>query len=60
MPIPSQNEILIPFLEILRDGQPHTRSQIIFDLAKRFNLTEDELNDMRWTPIYGYQSSRMV
>lgn len=45
MPIPSQNEILVPFLETLRDGQPHTRSQIIFDLAKRFNLTHEELND---------------
>lgn len=45
MPIPSQNEILVPFLEALRDGQPHTRSEIIFTLAKRFNLTEGELND---------------
>lgn len=46
MPIPSQNEILVPFLETLRDGQARTRSQIIFALAKRFQLTEDELNDM--------------
>ncbi len=45
MPIPSQNEILVPFLEILRDGQLHTRAQIINDLAKRFNLTQEELND---------------
>lgn len=45
MPIPTQNEILIPFLEILRDGQPHTRAQILYDLAKRFNLTQEELND---------------
>src|SRR5688572_19829848 len=45
MPLPSQNEILIPFLETLRDGQAHTRAQIIFNLAKRFQLTPDELND---------------
>jgi hypothetical protein len=45
MPLPSQNEILVPFLETLRDGQPHIRAQIIFDLAKRFNLTPEELND---------------
>jgi hypothetical protein len=45
MPLPSQNEILIPFLETLRDGQAHTRAQIIFNLAKRFQLTPQELND---------------
>jgi hypothetical protein len=44
MPIPSQNEFLVPFLETLRDGQPHLRGEIIFALGKRFNLTEDELN----------------
>lgn len=45
MPIPTQNEILVPFLETLRDGQAHTRAQIIYDLAKRFNLSQEELND---------------
>jgi hypothetical protein len=44
MPIPSQNEILVPFLETLRDGQPHSRSQILGSLAKRFQLSETELN----------------
>lgn len=46
MPIPTQNEILVPFLEVLGDGQPHTRSEILFTLAKRFHLSEAELNDM--------------
>lgn len=45
MPIPSQNDILVPFLRTLQDGQAHSRAQIIFELAKHFNLTEDELND---------------
>ncbi len=44
MAIPSQQEILVPFLETLRDGQPHTRGEILFILAKRFNLSEEELN----------------
>lgn len=46
MPILSQNEFLLPFLNLLRDGQPHTRAEILDALAKRFNLTEEELNDM--------------
>jgi hypothetical protein len=33
MPIPSQNEFLLPFLETLRDGQPRTRAQILGKLA---------------------------
>ena len=43
MPIPSQNAILVPFLETLHDGQPHTRAQILEALSKRFNLTDTEL-----------------
>jgi DNA-binding MarR family transcriptional regulator len=45
MPIPSQNEVLVPFLESLRDGQPHSRSQILGALAKHFELSETELNE---------------
>ncbi len=29
MPIPDVNTLLIPFLEILRDGQPHTREIVV-------------------------------
>ena len=47
MPIPSQNEILVPFLDILRDGQPHTRADMLQSLAQRFSLTEAELQAKR-------------
>ncbi len=46
MSIPSQNEFLLPFLNLLSDGQTHTRSQILFRLAKHFNISEDEAQAM--------------
>lgn len=45
MPIPTQNEILVPFLETLAGGQPHTRDEILFELARRFDLSEAELTE---------------
>lgn len=42
MPIPSQNEFLLPSLTILSDGQSYTRSQLLFKLAKHFDISEDE------------------
>jgi hypothetical protein len=47
MSIPSQNEILVPFLQVLQDGQPHTRSDILASLTGRFNLTEADLETKR-------------
>lgn len=46
MPIPSQNEFLLPFLNLLSDGQSYTRSQILFRLTKHFNVSEDEAQAM--------------
>jgi restriction endonuclease Mrr len=46
MPIPSQNEFLLPFLTILSDGQSYTRSQLMYRLAKQFDISEDEAQDM--------------
>ncbi len=46
MPIPSQNEFLLPFLNLLSDGQTYTRSQIMFRLAKHFDISEEEAQDM--------------
>ncbi|MEQ8676534.1 MAG: NERD domain-containing protein [Aggregatilineales bacterium] len=46
MPIPSQNEFLLPFLTILSDGQSYTRSQLLFKLAKHFDISEDEAQAM--------------
>ncbi len=46
MPIPSQNEFLLPFLQILSDGQDHTRGQIMFQLGKHFHISQDEAQRM--------------
>lgn len=43
MPIPSQNDFLLPFLTQLNNGQPVTRAQMMYRLAKHFSLTEDEI-----------------
>lgn len=46
MPIPSQNDFLLPFLTILSDGQDYTRSQLMFRLAKHFDISEEEAQAM--------------
>ena len=43
---PSQNEFLVPFLRLLTTGQDLTRSQLLYRLAKHFNLTEAEAQHM--------------
>jgi hypothetical protein len=46
MPIPSQNDFLRPFLEILSDGQSYTRAQILFRLTKHFGISEEDAQAM--------------
>ncbi|MCL4732931.1 NERD domain-containing protein [Patescibacteria group bacterium] len=46
MPIPSQNEFLSPFLQILSDGGEYTRGQIMFRLAQHFDISEDKAQQM--------------
>jgi hypothetical protein len=46
MPIPTQNEFLLPFLQALGDGQSYPRSQLMFRLARQFDLSEDEIQAM--------------
>jgi hypothetical protein len=46
MPIPSQNDFLLPFLQTLSDGNSHTRSQLMFGLAKHFDISEEEAQAM--------------
>jgi len=46
MPVPSQNDFLLPFLTILSDGKTSTRSQLLYQLGKQFKLTQDDLNQM--------------
>lgn len=44
MSIPSQNDFLLPFLDLLSDGKPSTRAQLLFKLGKHFQLTPADLN----------------
>src|SRR5688572_1610171 len=46
MPIPSQNEFLLPFLKLLGNGDTLTRSKLMFHLAKHFDISEDEAQAM--------------
>jgi hypothetical protein len=46
MPIPSQNDFLLPFLQALNDGQSITRSQMLYRLGKHFDISEDEAQHM--------------
>ena len=42
MPIPSTNEMKLPVLQYIADGQEYRRSDIINMISKRFSLTQDE------------------
>ncbi len=46
MPIPSQNDFLLPFLTILSDGQDYTRAQLTSQLVKRLGITEADAQAM--------------
>lgn len=41
MPIPSQNEFLLPFLRLLGDGHSLTRADIMSWLIRHFAISED-------------------
>lgn len=46
MSIPSQNEFLVPFLQVLSDGKAYTRGQMLYRLGKHFELSDDDLQTM--------------
>lgn len=46
MPIPTQNDFLVPFLRILSDGAEHARGQIMYQLAQHFAISQDEAQHM--------------
>ena len=64
MAVPGINELLVPFLEAIKDGQPHTRAAIKEALAAHFKLTEKDLqqrqgnntlvivNHMAWCDVH--------
>jgi restriction system protein len=43
--IPDFQTIMLPFLQILSDGEEHTTNETNQKLATHFNLTEEELNE---------------
>src|ERR1700704_428517 len=46
MPIPEFNEIKAPALQFFADGNQHRISEVYQVLAKHFNLTDEELNEI--------------
>lgn len=46
MPIPDVQAVMLPLLETLADGRVWTVREVTQHLAKRFNLTEEEINEM--------------
>ncbi|MBN8595974.1 MAG: AAA family ATPase [Anaerolineae bacterium] len=46
MPIPSQNDFLLPFLNLLSTGQTLTRGQMLYQLAQHFGISEVEAQQM--------------
>lgn len=46
MSIPKHDDIRLPVLEILNDGKPYRLKQLQTPLAEKFQLTENEINEM--------------
>jgi restriction system protein len=44
MAVPDFQTIMLPLLECFGDGQEHSTQELLDNLAKRFSLTEEELN----------------
>jgi restriction system protein len=42
MPIPKYDEIMLPLLKVLSDGQSHTKRELTDKMADHFNLTPEE------------------
>jgi restriction system protein len=46
MAIPKYDEIMLPLLKVLSDGQPHTRRELAEKMAGHFGLTPEEREQM--------------
>lgn len=46
MPIPSQNDFLLPFLNLLSDGRTLNRGQMTYQLAKHLGISEEAAQQM--------------
>ena len=43
MTIPTHDELMLPFLQVLSDCQEHRINEVVDKLAKEFNLTQEEI-----------------
>jgi restriction system protein len=46
MPIPKYDEIMLPLLKVLSDGNPHTKREVTEKMADHFKLTPEERQQM--------------
>ena len=46
MPVPGFQEFMLPLLELAGDGQEHSLEEARNGMAARFNLTEEEQNEL--------------
>lgn len=46
MPIPPQNDFLVPFLTCLSEGKTLTRAQLLYQLAQHFHISQAEAQQM--------------
>lgn len=46
MPIPDFQSLMLPILQILKDGRVRRSSEIREEIAKRYSLTDDERNEL--------------
>ena len=44
--IPDSQTLMLPYLRLLQDDQPHTKSELMEKLAKEFELTDEELKQI--------------
>ena len=45
MTIPTHDELMLPFLQVLSDGQEHRINELVDKLAKEFNLSQKEIEE---------------
>lgn len=57
--IPDYQTLMLPFLKIIGDGQTYTTAEITPILAKEFNLTEEELNELTPTKTHKVFKNRV-
>ena len=51
MPIPKYDEIMLPLLKVLSDGQTHTKRELTEKMADHFHLTPEERAEVEPPPL---------